>query len=388
MTITDRAGSVGVESDPRRWAGLAVLAGSLLMVVMDMTILNVALPSMASDLRPTSTELLWIVDVYALVVAGLLVTTSSLGDRWGRRMMLVAGFLVFGIASAAILFADSPGEVIAVRVLLGVGGAMIMPSTLSLIRHLFPDPRERATALGVWGAMAAVGAALGPIVGGALLEAFSWHSAFLVNIPVMAAAIVAALLLLPESRSSRPPRLDVPGAVASIAGMAALMYSIKEFGKHGFGLTPVVILLCAAIVLGWFVWRCLRREDPLLEVRLFGGRTFTAGTVTALVTSVGLAAMLLLGAQWLQLVQGYSPLRAGIALLPAAVFGLAGSLLAPPIAERIGSAGSAGKPLADAARSAFTDSFTAFGVAGALLLAVSAAAVWMLTPRDARGGGH
>lgn len=498
-----------LEADPRRWAGLAVLAGSLLMVVMDMTILNVALPSMAADLRPSSTELLWIVDVYALVVAGLLVTTSSLGDRWGRRSMLIAGFVVFGVASAAVVFADTSGQVIAVRVLLGVGGAMIMPSTLSLIRHLFPDPRERATALGVWGAMAAVGAALGPIVGGALLEAFSWHSAFLVNVPVMVVAIVAAVILLPNSRSARPPRLDAVGTITSIAGMVALMYSIKEFGKHGISTTAVLTLVAAVVLITWFIWHCLRREDPLLEVRLFRGRTFTAGTVTALTTSIGLAAMMLLGAQWLQLVQGYSPLIAGAALLPAAGFGLVGSLLAPPLAARIGVrsvlalgllssaggffllfaapapltylwvaaalsavglgmgalavasaaimngappeksgsaaavdessfelgsalgvailgsvaaaayrselpaadlaaaglpteavaaareslagalevaalAGPAGDPLAVLARVSFTDSFTAFGLAGGVLLTISAVGVWLLTPRDAR----
>lgn len=423
--------------------------------------------------------------------------------------MLIAGFAVFGIASAAVVVTDTAGEVIAVRVLLGVGGAMIMPSTLSLIRHLFPDPRERATALGVWGAMAAVGAALGPIVGGALLEAFSWHSAFLVNVPVMVVAVAAAVILLPNSRSERPPRLDAVGTVTSIAGMVALMFAIKEFGKHGVSLTAIVALGVAAVLLTWFVWHCLHREDPLLEVRLFRGRTFTAGTITALTTSIGLAAMMLLGAQWLQLVQGYSPLTAGAALLPATGFGLVGSLIAPPLAERIGvrtvlalglvssaggffvlfaapapltyvwvamalslvglgmgslavasaaimngappeksgsaaavdessfelgsalgvailgsvaaaayrnelpakdlsaaglpgeavdaareslagalevadAVGPVGDPLADLARVSFTESFTAFGLAGAILLAISAAGVWLLTPRDAR----
>lgn len=423
--------------------------------------------------------------------------------------MLLAGFTMFGIASAAVLITDTAVEVIAVRVLLGIGGAMIMPSTLSMIRHLFPDPRERATALGVWGAMAAVGAALGPIVGGALLEAFSWHSAFLVNVPVMVVAIVAAVILLPNSRSARPPRLDALGTVLSIGGMVALMYSIKEFGKHGVSVTAVLTLGVAVVLLAWFIWHCSHREAPLLEVRLFQGRTFTAGTITALTTSIGLAAMMLLGAQWLQLVQGYSPLTAGAALLPAAGFGLIGSLVAPPLAERIGVravlalglvssaggffvlfaapaplnytwvavalslvglgmgslavasaaimngappeksgsaaavdessfelgsalgvailgsvaaaayrkelpvkdlaaaglpgeavdaareslagalevaavAGPAGDPLADLARVSFTDSFTAFGLAGAILLTVSAVGVWVLTPRDAR----
>ncbi len=329
--------AAGAPPHPRRWAGLGVLSASLLLVVMDMTVLNVALPAISADLRPDSVQLLWMVDVYALVLSGLLVTLSALGDRWGRKRMLLTGFAIFGLASVGVLAADSPGEVIAVRALLGVGGAMIMPSTLSMIRSLFTDPRERATALGVWSAMAALGAALGPILGGALLERFSWHAAFLVNVPVMVAAIIAGLLLLPESRNPRPGRWDAVATVLSIVGMVALVWAIKHFGKDGLGDPGALVALAvAAVTITWFVKRCLDRPDPLLEVRLFGRPSFTAGTVAALTTSIAMAGMMLLVAQWMQLVQGYSPLETGVRLLPAAVGAGLVSPLAPSLAGRLG----------------------------------------------------
>ncbi|MER7501453.1 MFS transporter [Nonomuraea pusilla] len=321
----------------RRWAALAVLSGSVLLVVMDMTVLNVALPAISRDLRPDSVQLLWIVDVYSLVLAGLLVTASALGDRWGRRRALLTGFALFGLASLAALAADAPGSLIAVRAALGVGGAFIMPSTLSMIRTLFTDPAERARALGVWSAMAAAGAALGPILAGVLLERFSWHAAFLVNVPVMAAALGAGLFLLPESRNQNPGRWDAVATVLSMAGMASLLYAVKNAGKHG--LTDPVTLAAAgvaAVALCWFAVRCLRRPDPLLELRLLRGGPFSAGVVTALTTSIAMAAVLLLLGQWMQLVQGYSPMETGVRLLPAALAALVASPLAPALAARVG----------------------------------------------------
>ncbi|GAA2421951.1 quaternary ammonium compound efflux MFS transporter QacA [Actinomadura vinacea] len=322
---------------PRRWAGLAVLSASLLLIVMDITILNVALPALSADLRPDSVQLLWILDVYSLVVTGLLVTVAALGDRFGRRLMLISGFAVFGLASAAVLLADGPGEVIAVRALLGIGGAMIMPSTLSMIRHLFTEPKERATALGVWAATAAVGSALGPIVGGALLEHFSWRSAFLVNVPVMVVAVAAALWLLPESRAPRPGRWDAVGTVLSIVGMVALVYAIKHFGKDGLGDTGALVAAgIAAVALPLFVGWCARTPYPILEVRLFRDRAFSAGALTALCTSLAVAAVMLLLAQWMQLVEGYGPLETGVRLLPAAVGAAIMAPAAPALAARIG----------------------------------------------------
>lgn len=321
---------------PRRWAALAVLSASLLLVVMDMTILNVALPDISADLRPGAVELLWIVDVYSLVVAGLLVTAGELGDRWGRKRMLLSGFAVFGLASVAVLWADGPAALIAVRALLGVGGAMIMPSTLSMIRSMFTDPAERATALGVWATVAAVGAALGPIAGGLLLQAFDWHAAFLVNVPVMGAAIAAGLVLLPESRSSSPGPWDALGTALSIVGMVSLVYAIKHLASDGWTAETLATALLAAVTLVWFVRRCLSRPDPLLEVGLFRNGAFTSGTLTALTTSIGMAGVMLVLVQWMQLVEDYSPLRTGVALLPLALGAAVLSPAAPAIASRIG----------------------------------------------------
>jgi DHA2 family multidrug resistance protein-like MFS transporter len=321
---------------PRRWAGLAVLAASLLVVVMDMTILNVALPEIVTDLRPGAVAQLWIVDAYALVLAGLIIPLTALGDRWGRRRMLLAGFAVFGLGSLLVLVAPNAGAVIALRALLGVGGAMIMPATLSLIRTLFPDARERAFALGIWAAMAAVGAAAGPVVGGALLEVFSWHAAFLVNVPLMVVAVVAGRWLLPESRSDRPGRLDAVGVLLSLGGMTSLVYGVKDLGKHGPEPVALAALALGALLLTAFVRRCLRQERPMLAVRLFGDKLFTAGVLTALASSTTMMALLLVGSQWLQLVRGWSPLVAGAALVPLAVGGLVGSPLAPSVAARVG----------------------------------------------------
>ncbi|WP_285761558.1 MFS transporter [Nocardiopsis ansamitocini] len=310
---------------------------SLLVVVMDMTILNVALPEIAGALSPTAAQQLWIVDVYALVLAGLLVTMSTLGDRWGRRRMLLMGFAIFGGASLLIVVAESAPVVIAVRALLGLGGAMIMPATLSMIRSLFTDPAERARALGIWAAVASLGAAVGPIVGGLLLEHFSWHSAFLVNVPLMAVAVLAGLLLLPEARNPRPGRWDAPATVLSIAGMVALVWGIKRVAKEGpTDLLAVAAVAVAVALLAWFVMRCLHSDSPLLRVRLFAVPSFTAGTLAALFITLAMGSALLLAAQWLQLVQGLSPLQAGVRLLPLAVAAAVVSPLAPVLAQLIG----------------------------------------------------
>ena len=247
MTAQLSAASVPVTPSPRRWAGLAVLAASLLVVVMDMTVLNVALPDLIADLQPGAVAQLWIVDAYPVVLAGLLVPVSGLADRWGRKRMLLAGFTVFGLASLLALAADSPGQVIALRGVLGLGGAMIMPTTLSLIRALFPDPRERGLALGIWAATASLGSAIGPIVGGVLLEAFSWHAAFLVNVPLMAVAVLAGLVLLPESRSERPGRLDAIGVGLSVGGMVAIVYAIKHLSKDGLDVLTLAVLVAGLL---------------------------------------------------------------------------------------------------------------------------------------------
>lgn len=321
----------------RRWASAAVLSVSLLVVVVDMTILNIALPDLAADLRPSADQQLWIIDIYSLVLAGSLLSMSSLGDRWGRKRMLLLGFTMFGAASALALVATTPEIVIGVRALLGVGGAMIMPTTLSLLRSVFTDPSERATALGLWAAVSGLGAAVGPIAGGLLLEYFSWRAAFLVNVPLMGLALIAAAIILPESRHPQPGRWDVVGAGMSILGMVLLVWSIKRLAKEEFAAPGAWVALAAAvIVLGAFVWRCMRRSDALLDIGLFTSRPFSAGVLAALGSMFGLAAALLLLAQWLQLVEGHSPIQAGIRLLPVAAAAMVSSILAPLTAKAIG----------------------------------------------------
>lgn len=321
-------------ADPRRWWALAVLAASLLVVVMDMTILNVALPGMTEELGLDSVAQLWVVDAYALALAGLLVPVTALGDRWGRKRMLVSGYAVFAAGSVAVLWADSASAVVAIRAVLGLGGAMVMPSTLSLIRAHFPDARERTLALSIWGATAALGAAVGPVVGGALLEAFSWHSAFLLNVPLMLLAIVAAVRLLREDRSARPGRIDAAGVLLSAGGMTAAVYAAKQLGKHGPTLPTLVLLVVGVLALAAFARRSLASDRPMLDVRLFARPTLRAGVVAALASSAAMASVLFVGSQWLQLVEGWSPLESGVALLPLAVGAMVASPFAPALAAR------------------------------------------------------
>ncbi|NLG55124.1 MAG: MFS transporter [Rhodococcus sp.] len=306
---------------------------------MDMTILNIALPEMAGDLHPTSEQQLWIIDSYSLVLAGLLVSVAAIADRWGRRRMLLLGYAIFAIASMLVLFAETAEGVIAIRVFLGVGGAMIMPTTLSLIRVIFTNAKERATALSIWAAVSGLGAVIGPLVGGFLLEHFSWHAAFLVNVPLMVAGIIAGFLLLPESRVTNPGKWDAVAAVLSLVGMVSLVWALKQFGKEASFDVPLAWLALAVAVttLTIFTLRCLRSENPLLDLRLFRNRQFSAGIIAALGATFSLIAALLLVAQWLQMVEGASPIETGVRLMPIAIVGAIASLAAPPLSRLIGS---------------------------------------------------
>ncbi|MCK1812899.1 MFS transporter [Streptomyces sp. XM4011] len=349
-TTTRPGGHLATELTPlRRWAALAVLSASLVVIAIDMTILNVALPHITADLAPTASQQLWIVDIYSLVLAGLLVPMSAVADRFGRRRILLTGFAVFASASLAVLVADGPATLIGIRALLGIGGAMIMPTTLSMIRVIFTDPKERATALGIWAAVSSVGMAAGPVIGGFVLEHGAWQWAFLINVPLMVAALVAGLFLLPEYRSPAPPRWDTAGTLAAMAGTTALVWSIKQFADEDFT-DPLgwAAFTGAALALAWFVRRCLRRPDPMLDLRLFRRPPFTAGVLAALTFMFAMGALLLLIAQWLQLVEGRSPLEAGLSLLPAVVAVGIASPLAPLLATRIGARAVLGGGLATA----------------------------------------
>jgi DHA2 family multidrug resistance protein-like MFS transporter len=322
--------------DPRRWLVLLVLASSLLLIAMDATILNVALPTLAADLGPGATELLWIVDAYGLVLAGLLVAMGGLGDRIGRRRLLTVGLLVFAGASVAGALAGSPAQLIAARALLGVGGAMIMPSTLSVLRVVFTDERERSVAIGVWTAVAAGGFALGPIVAGAVLEVAAWEWLFAAQAPIVLVALFAVRRWVPESRDPRPGPWDAPGVVLSIGGMVALVWGVKELGSHGLGVAGGGALAGGGVLLAAFVARQLRSRHPLVDVRLFRSRRFATAVAAVLFTFFALGALLLVLTQFLQVVQGHGPLAAGVRLLPLAIAAAVAAPLTDPLVRRAG----------------------------------------------------
>ncbi|MFE9254266.1 MFS transporter [Streptomyces sp. NPDC006879] len=315
---------------------LTVLCSSLLLVAMDATILNVALPLLIDDLHPSALQQLWIIDTYGLVLGGLLITTGALGDRFGRKRMFLWGIAIFGVASVAAATANGPQQLIAGRALLGIGGAMIMPSTLSLIRNIFADDRERALAIAVWAAVAGAGAAIGPLVGGVLIEAYGWSAAFWINVPVVAVTVVAGLRLLPEFKDAHHEQVDWLSALLSIAGIVWLAWGIKAVFKGRLQPSDLAVLVCGVLALTWFARRQLKREDPLLDVRLFKNRAFTAAALTTFMAMLAIGAALFLLSLWLQYVQGYSPFQAGLRTVPAAAAMLAGALVCPWLLERIG----------------------------------------------------
>lgn len=311
-----------------RWAVLAVLCASLLLVAMDATILNVALPSLVDDLAPDAIEQLWIIDIYGLILGGLLLTSGAAGDRWGRKRLFLIGIALFGVASIVAATSQSTEQLIAGRVLLAVGGAAIMPSTLSLLRNVFTDPRERTIAIGVWASVAGAGAAIGPVLGGFLVEHYGWAAAFWVNVPVVLAALLAGWLILPESRDPGEHGIDWFDALLSIAGMIVGVWGVKH-------LSPLAILAGAAIL--WlFIWRQKRLTDPMLDITLFRNRRFVAAAIAILTAMMAIGAALFLLTLWLQYVQGFSPFQAGIRMVPAAAALLIGALSAAPLIRRFG----------------------------------------------------
>ncbi|MFD7659203.1 MFS transporter [Actinosynnema sp. NPDC059797] len=303
----------------RRWAALAVLVGSVLLLAIDGTVLHLAVPSLTRDLAPTSTEILWIGDVYSLALAGLLVTTGTLADRVGRKKVLLAGTAAFGLASLAAASSTSAEMLIAARLLLGVAGATIMPSTLSIIRDLFPDPVERTRAIAIWSAGSGGGLALGPLVGGALLERFWWGSVFLVNVPVVIAFLVAGALLLPESRDPDPGRFDPLSAALSFVAITPLVYAVKHAVGSGLDARTAgaALLGLAAGVL--FVRRQRRADTPLIDVGLFRNRAFGGAVLANVIAIFALTGLLFFFSQYLQLVRGFGPLRAGLAEMPTTI---------------------------------------------------------------------
>ncbi|PXY36419.1 MFS transporter [Prauserella flavalba] len=318
----------------REWSGLALLALPTVLLGLDVTALYLVLPSLVHDLGASATQTLWIMDAYGFLIAGFLITMGTLGDRIGRRRLLMAGMVAFGAGSAFAAFAPGAAWLVVARAVLGIAGATLMPSTLSLISNMFRDARQRAVAIGLWATMFALGMAAGPVVGGALASAFWWGAVFLLAVPIALVVLVGAPLLLPEFRSARTGRLDALSVALSLTAILPVTYAIKQ-ATEGFGADlPIAALLGvgSAVV---FVRRQLRLRDPLLELRLFANRAFSSALAVLLIGLVGVGGVMILVTQYLQLVEGRSPMAAGLLMGPPALAMLVAAIGAPLLARRV-----------------------------------------------------
>ena len=352
MNATSKAGR-------REWIGLAVIALPCAVYSMDLTVLNLALPRLSEDLEPSSSQLLWIVDIYGFLVAGLLITMGTLGDRIGRRRLLLIGAAAFGIASVVAALSTSAEMLIAARALLGVAGATLAPSTLALIRNIFADPKQRTFAIGVWITSFSAGAAIGPLIGGLMLESFSWGSVFLLAVPVMALLLAVGPRLLPEFSDPDAGRLDLTSAAGSLVAVLAVIFGLKQIAQDGVSWIAIAAIVGGLAVGGDFVRRQGRLADPLIDLRLFRLPAFSgalAANTLGFFVNFGIAVFL---AQYLQLVLGLSPLEAGLWTMPWAAGFIVGSMLTPMIVSRISSA------------SAITGGLVLAGIGFALLTQVS-----------------
>jgi DHA2 family multidrug resistance protein-like MFS transporter len=347
----------------REWIGLAVIAIACLIYVMDLSVLYLAVPSLTRELQPSSTQLLWITDIYGFLVAGFLITMGTLGDRIGRRRVLLLGAAGFGAASLLAALSTSAEMLIAARALLGIAGATIAPSTLSLIRNMFHDARQRTTAISLWGAAFAAGGPIGELTGGFLLEHFWWGSVFLINVPVMALLLVLGPRLLPEFRDPKAGRIDLTSALMSLGAVLAVIYGLKQMAQNGLG-APSLAFILVGIVVGYaFVRRQKSLADPLIDLRLFEVPRFSVSVASNTMTGFIAFGTFLFFAQYLQLVVGLSPFEAALWSLPASLSVILSSVGAPVVAGLM-------RP--------------AFGVAGGL--AVTGVGLAILTQVDPASG--
>ncbi len=324
--------------DPRRWWVLVTVSSALLLIVIDMTVLYTALPRLTHDLHATASEKLWIINAYGLVMSGLLLGMGALGDRLGHRRLFLGGLVVFGLASLAAAFSPTPAFLIGARAVLAVGAAMMMPATLSLIRVSFTDARERALAIGIWASVASGGAALGPVVGGVLLEHFWWGSVFLINVPIVLLALVSTLVLVPRRAGDPTRHWDLVGSLQAMAGLMGLAYAVKEIGKREPSLGVAALALAIGVIsLAVFVRRQRRSADPMIDLAIFRIPGFLPAVASALVAGTALMGVELALTQRLQLVQGMSPLAAGLYLLPLPLAAFVAGPVAGRLLPRVGS---------------------------------------------------
>ena len=325
-TLTPRAGR-------REWLGLAVLVLPTLLLALDMTVLHLAAPRLSADLEPSSAELLWILDIYGFMVAGFLITMGTLGDRIGRRRLLLIGACAFGLASIAAAFANSALMLIFTRALLGIAGATLMPSTLALIRNLFHVEHERTLAITIWMTGFIVGSAIGPLVGGVMLELFWWGSVFLLAVPVMVLLLLVGPWLLPESRDSNAGKLDMASALLCISAVLLLIFAIKDGARDGINALAVVSLIAALVTGALFVRRQRRLAEPMFDLTLFNKPSFSVSVAAMMLCILALSGSWLMIFQFLQGVSGLSALHAGLVMVPAALLQTAASLLVPRLSR-------------------------------------------------------
>ncbi|MEY2570760.1 MAG: hypothetical protein QOE63_1110 [Acidimicrobiaceae bacterium] len=325
------------QADSRRWWALAVMCVSLAVISLDNTVLNVAIPSLVRSVHASTSQLQWIIDGYTLVFAGLLLTTGSLGDRFGRRGALSVGLGIFCIGSLASAFAGSANMLIFTRAFMGIGAALIMPATLSLLTNVFHDPTERARAIGAWAAVAGASGAFGPLIGGALLQHFWWGSVFLINVPLTIGVLVAGRFLLPSSKDPDAGRLDPFGALLSIVGLVALLWAIIEAPAKGWTSTTVVgsLALGVAVLAGFLAWE-LTCDHPMLNVRFFKNRRFSAASAAITLVFFAMFGASFIITQYLQTVLGFSAFEAGYRMMPMALVMLVCAPLSPRLVERAG----------------------------------------------------
>lgn len=318
----------------REWIGLALIALPCAVYAMDLTVLNLALPAISAELQPTPSQLLWIVDIYGFLVAGFLITMGTLGDRIGRRRLLLIGAAAFAAASALAAFARSSEALIALRALLGVAGATLAPSTLSLIRNMFHHERQRQFAIGIWITAFSVGSAIGPLAGGLLLQWFHWGAVFLAAVPVMLLLLLLGPALLPEYRDPHAGRLDLASVAMSLSAVLALIWGLKQLAEAGASGPALAAIVGGVLMAAAFVRRQTRLDYPLLDLALFRRAAFSAALATYALSCLAMFGVYIFITQYLQGVLGLSPLAAGLATVPWALSFVAGSLLAPRLAQR------------------------------------------------------